>query len=306
MPSLALVVMAAGIGSRYGGLKQIAPVGPGGEIIIDYSVYDALRTGFDHVVFIIRKEMEDQFRDKVGRKIEPIVEVDYVFQSPDQLPPGFTVPEGRIKNWGTAQAVLVTRDVIQSPFVVINADDFYGRTSFEIMAGRLRELTPGPVPEYAMLGYKLVNTLSDNGHVTRGVCSMGEDGYLLDICERFQVRKIDDDVRHTEDGETWSFLPLDAPTSMNFWGFTPDLFADLELLFPDFLKKNAPTLDKFEFLIPDAIGELVREGRARVKILGTGEKWFGVTYPEDLALVQNAIAGLVRQGAYPADLWAGR
>jgi hypothetical protein len=304
MPSLALVVMAAGIGSRYGGLKQIAPVGPGGEIIIDYSVYDALRTGFDHVVFIIRKEMEDQFRDKVGRKVESVAEVDYVFQSPDQVPEGFIVPEGRIKNWGTAQAVLVTRDVVTSPFVVINADDFYGRTAFETMAGRLRKLTPGPVPEYAMLGYKLVNTLSDHGHVTRGVCSMGADGYLLDICERFQVRKIDDDVRYTEDGETWSFLPLDAPTSMNFWGFTPELFPDLELLFPDFLKKNAPSLDRFEFLIPDAVGELVREGRARVKILETAEKWFGVTYPEDLPIVQDAIAGLVRQGAYPADLWA--
>ncbi len=304
MPSLALVVMAAGIGSRYGGLKQITPVGPGGEIIIDYSVYDALQIGFDHVIFIIRKEMEDQFRDKVGLKVESAVSVDYVFQSPDQLPPGFTLPEGRIKNWGTAQAVLICRDVIGSPFVVINADDFYGRAAFKTMAGYLRSLAPGPVPEYAMLGYKLANTLSDHGHVTRGVCSLGEDGYLLDICERFQVRKIEDDIRYTEDGETWNFLPSDAPTSMNFWGFTPELFADLDRLFPDFLTKHAPTLDRSEFLIPDAVGELVREGKARVRVLETDEKWFGVTYPEDLSPVKDAVAELVRQGVYPADLWS--
>ncbi len=306
MPSLALVVMAAGIGSRYGGLKQIAPVGPAGEIIIDYSVYDALRAGFDHVVFIIRKDMEDLFRERIGKRIESAVATDYVFQSPDQLPTGFSLPEGRVKNWGTAQAILTSRDAVRSPFVAINADDFYGRTAFETMARFLRSKTQGAVPEYAMLGYKLINTLSDHGHVTRGVCSRGEDGYLLDICERFQVRKIEDDIRYTENGETWSFLPSEAPTSMNFWGFTLELFPDLEFLFPEFLQENLPTLDKFEFLIPEAIGRLVREDKARVKVLETDEKWFGVTYPGDLPLVQNAIADLVRREVYPADLWPGR
>ena len=194
MPSLALVVMAAGIGSRYGGLKQIAPVGPGGEIIIDYSVHDALRTGFDHFVFIIRRDMESPFRDKIGKRVEALAATDYVFQSPDQLPPGFDRPEGRVKNWGTAQAILASRDAVRSPFVAINADDFYGRTAFETMAGFLRSKAEGPIPEFAMIGYKLVNTLSDHGHVTRGVCRSGEDGYLLDICERFQVRKVEDDI----------------------------------------------------------------------------------------------------------------
>lgn len=305
MPSLALVVMAAGIGSRYGGLKQIAPVGPKGEIIIDYSVYDALRSGFDHVVFVIRKDMEELFREKVGHRVESVVATDYVFQSLDQLPQGFSIPEGRIKNWGTAQAVLICRDVITCPFVAINADDFYGRAAYEAMAVHLLSRIPGAVPEYAMLGYKLINTLSEHGHVARGVCSVGEDGYLLDICERLQVRKIDDEVRYTENGESWSFLSPDSPTSMNFWGFTPELFLDLALLFPQFLVENAPTLSKSEFLIPVAVGKLVREGKARVRILETEERWFGVTYPEDIPLVRGKISELIRRGVYPADLRSG-
>ena len=304
MSSLTLVVMAAGMGSRYGGLKQIEPVGDRGEILIDYSVYDALRAGFDRIVVILRRDIEKVFRETIGKNIEAAADTAYVFQSLDQLPGGFSVPEGRIKPWGTGQAVLVCREAVQTPFVAINADDFYGPTAFEAMAGQLRETAGGSGPhEYAMVGYRLVNTVSAHGRVTRGVCSMDADGYLVDIRERFNIEKSGGEIRHSEDGLTWAPLPDDAVASMNFWGFTPELFGELERLFPEFLREEARSNPKAEFLIPEAVGHLVHEGKARVKILPTQERWFGVTFPEDLPLVRTAIRGLVQKGIYPENLW---
>jgi hypothetical protein len=306
MSSLTLVVMAAGIGSRYRGLKQIDPVGPHGEIVIHYSVFDALRAGFGRVVFIIRRDFEADFRDKIGREVERLAETAYVFQSLDQVPSGFPIPEGRTKPWGTAQAILACREAVRTPFLVINADDFYGRTAFEAMAQYLRQV-PSPAggrpPEYAMIGYRLANTLSEHGHVARGVCTATEDGYLVGIRELLKVRKSPESIQHTENGTDW--LPLDGEswTSMNCWGFTPSLFAELEDRFPRFLRSIGSSLLKAEFLIPEVVGELVREGKARVRILPTRERWFGVTYPEDRPAFQAAIRDLIDKGAYPHRLW---
>lgn len=303
MPSLTLVVMAAGVGSRYGGLKQIDSFGPSGEVVMEYSVYDALRAGYDRVVFIIRKDFETQFREKLGRKIERAVDTDYVFQSIDRLPPSFTLPEGRTKPWGTAHALLACRDAVATAFTAINADDFYGPSTYEIMARYLREPGDGEF-DYAMVGYSLVNTLSEHGHVARGVCRPGPDGYLIDIRELHKIRRFPDAVKFSENGADWVPLAEDSLVSMNFWGFRPSLFDELERRFPEFLRAHADTLAKAEFLIPEAVGELVREGRARVRVLPTPERWFGVTYPEDRPVVEAAILDRVRRGIYPADLWA--
>ncbi|MFO7734244.1 MAG: nucleotidyltransferase [Candidatus Aminicenantes bacterium] len=306
MPSLTLVVMAAGIGSRYGGLKQIEPVGPGGEIVMHYSVYDALRAGFDRVVFIIRKDFEGAFRDRIGRQVERLADTAYVFQSLDQVPPGFRVPDGRTKPWGTAQAILACKEAVRTPFMAINADDFYGRTAFEAMAGYLRRIpAAGRVHEYAMVGYRLANTLSEHGHVARGVCTATEDGYLVGIRELFKVRKFPEGIKHTENGVDWTPLDGESWTSMNCWGFAPSLFVELEARFPRFLESAASSNLKAEFLIPEVVGELVREGRARVKVLPTRERWFGVTYPEDRPAFEAAVLDLIERDAYPRKLWPG-
>lgn len=306
MPSLTLVVMAAGIGSRYGGLKQIDPVGPSGEVVLDYSVFDALRAGFGRVVFIIRKDIEEAFREKIGRRIERAADTAYVFQSPDQLPPGFVVPKGRKKPWGTAQAILSCKDSVRTPFLAINADDYYGRTAFTAMAGHLgREGGEAGRHEFAMVGYRLANTLSEHGTVARGVCTATAEGYLVGIRELLKIRKSGDAVEHTENDTDW--MPLDPAswTSMNFWGFTPGLFTELEALFPEFLRANAARIEKAEFLIPEVVGTLLGAGRARVRILPTQERWFGMTYPEDRPAFRTAILGLIDSGVYPRDLWAG-
>ncbi len=306
MSSLTLVVMAAGIGSRYGGLKQIDPVGPSGEVVLDYSVFDALRAGFGRVVFIIRKDIEDAFREKIGRRIERAVDTAYVFQSIDRLPPGFAVPEGRIKPWGTAQAILSCQDSVRTPFLAINADDYYGRTAFEAMAGHLgREGGGSGRHEFAMVGYRLANTLSDHGTVARGVCTATADGYLVGIRELLKIRKFGDAVEHTENDADWMPLDPESWTSMNFWGFTPGLFVELEARFPEFLRTSAAAIQKAEFLIPEVVGALLREGRARVRILPTQERWFGVTYPEDRPAFRTAILGLIKEGVYPRGLWPG-
>ena len=306
MSSLALVVMAAGVGSRYGGLKQIDPVGPSGETVLDYSVYDALRAGFDRVVFIIRKDIEDAFREKIGRRLERAVDTAYVFQSLDQVPPGVHVPEERKKPWGTAQAILSCKDTVRTPFLATNADDYYGRTAFEAMAGYLgRETGGNGGHEFAMVGYRLANTLSEHGTVARGVCTATAEGYLVGIRELLKIRKFPDGVKHTENGVDW--IPLDPGswTSMNFWGFTTGLFAELEARFPAFLLANAAIIQKAEFLIPEVVGALLRESLARVRILPTRERWFGVTYPEDRPAFQAAILELIEAGFYPRDLWSG-
>jgi len=307
MSSLTLVVMAAGIGSRYGGLKQIDPVGPSGEVVLDYSVFDAIRAGFGRVVFIIRRDIEEAFRERIGRRIEGAAETAYVFQSPDDLPPGFALPEGRKKPWGTAHAILCARDAVEAAFLAINADDYYGRTAFAAMADFLgRDPVDGGGVEFAMVGYRLANTLSEHGTVARGVCTATADGYLVGIRELLKIRRFPDGIMHTENDAEWTPLAPDSWTSMNCWGFTPALFGELERRFPEFLRARAADIAKAEFLIPEVVGELIREKRARVKILPTRERWFGVTYPEDRPAFRQAILGLVEAGVYPRDLWAGR
>jgi len=306
MPALTLVVMAAGVGSRYGGLKQIDPVGPSGEVVLDYSVYDALRAGFDRVVFIVRGDIETAFRQRIGRRIEGAADTAYVLQSLDQVPAGFTVPEGRTKPWGTGQAILACRKAVTTPFLAVNADDYYGRTAFQAMADFLGRLPGGAsAREFGMVGYRLENTLSEHGTVARGVCEATADGYLVGIRELLKVQRFPDGIKHAED-DAWVSLDPGSWTSMNCWGFTPVLFGELERRFPEFLRKSAASSLKAEFLIPEVVGELVREGGARVRILPTRESWFGVTYPEDLPQFKAAILGLVESGVYPPDLWAGR
>jgi hypothetical protein len=307
MSSLALVVMAAGIGSRYGGLKQIDPVGPSGETVMDYSVYDALRAGFDRVVIILRKDIEGPFRERIGRRIEQAAETVYVFQSLDQVPAGFRVPDDRKKPWGTAQAILACREAVRTPFLAVNADDYYGRTAFEAMAGYLGR---GPEAnaglDFAMVGYRLANTLSEHGTVARGVCEATPDGYLVGIRELLKIRRFPDGIMHTENDVDWKPLAEASWTSMNFWGFTTGLFRELERRFPEFLRSRAADIVKAEFLIPEVVGALVREGQARVKVLPTAERWFGVTYPEDRPVFKAAILEHIEAGVYPHDLWSGR
>ena len=306
MASLTLVVMAAGIGSRYGGLKQIDPVGPSGEVVLDYSVYDALRAGFDRVVFIIRRDIEAAFRETIGRRIERAADTAYVFQSLDQVPAGWAVPPDRKKPWGTGQAILACRDAVTTPFLAVNADDYYGRTAFEAMGGFLRGLPAEvAVPEFGMVGYRLENTLSEHGTVARGVCESTADGYLVGIRELLKIKRFPDGIKHTENDADWTRLDPASWTSMNCWGFTLALFSELERRFPAFLRASGANISKAEFLIPEVVGVLVREGRARVRILPTKERWFGVTYPEDRPLFKAAILELVKAGAYPRDLWGG-
>ncbi len=305
MASLTLVVMAAGMGSRYGGLKQIDPVGPSGEVVLDYSVYDALRAGFDRVVFIIRRDIEAAFRETIGRRVEAAADTAYVLQSLDQVPPGFAVPAGRTKPWGTAQAILACQNAVTTPFLAVNADDYYGRTAFEAMAAHLGRGGAGGGGEYAMVGYRLENTLSEHGTVARGVCEATPGLELVGIRELLKIRRFPDGIKHTLDDAVWQPLDPASWTSMNFWGFTPGLFAELERLFPEFLRTNAANINKAEFLIPEVVGRLIRERRARVRILPTRERWFGMTYPEDRPLFRSAILALVEAGVYPRDLWGG-
>lgn len=303
MASTTLIVMAAGIGSRYGGLKQIDPVGPGGEKIIDYSVYDARRAGFGQVVFVIRRELEEDFREHIGRRIEDRIETAYVYQELEPLPEGFKVPETRTKPWGTAHAVAVCRDRVRTPFAVINADDFYGPSSFQALCTYLENLREEEaMREYCLVGYLLGNTLSEHGHVSRGVCEGTAEGTLREIHERVKIRKFGDKIRHTEDGKTWIDLRADSVVSMNMWGFTPSLFDELDAGFLQFLNEKGSD-PKAEYFLPERVGELVATGRARVRILPTEERWFGITYVEDKPFVEKAILDLVEQGVYPPYLW---
>jgi hypothetical protein len=297
--------MAAGIGSRYGGLKQIDPVGPSGEIIIDYSIYDALRAGFGKIVFIVRRDIEEVFREKIGRNIERRAEVAYVFQELSDLPAGFRVPEGRTKPWGTGHAVLSCREAVGENFGVINADDFYGSGSYKILADFLRSAADaGGKGDYGLVGYTLWNTLSDHGHVARGVCAADAAGFLTEIHERTRIQKFGAEARFSEDdGKSWTTVQREAPVSMNMWGFTPGYIENLARRFPAWLKANG-TAAKTEFYVPVTVGEMVREGLARVKVLPTPERWFGVTYREDAPTVKTAVLELVRRGLYPERLWS--
>mgnify|MGYP006296084589 CR=1 FL=1 len=299
-----LVVMAAGIGSRYGGLKQIDPVGPNGEIIIDYSIFDALRAGFEKVVFIIRRDIEEAFREKIGQNIEKQIETAYVFQELDDLPEGFAVPANRTKPWGTGHAVLCAADEISAPCAVINADDFYGASSFQVLSEYLQSAGDvNGVYDYSMVGFVLGNTLTDHGYVARGVCSVSDDGTLANIVERTRIEKSGAGARFSEDeGQSWIDIDPDSIVSMNMWGFTPSILTELKERFPKFLEANIEK-PKAEFFIPTVVNELLDEGKATVKVLKTDEKWLGVTYQEDRPAVQEAIRQKVTKGIYPECLW---
>lgn len=296
--SPALLVLAAGMGSRYGGLKQIDPVGPAGETIIDYSIFDALRAGFGKLVFVIRKDIEQQFREIVGTRFEKRVAVDYVFQALEDIPSRFTVPAGRTKPWGTTQAILLAADAIHEPFAAINADDFYGADAYRSLAG---QLTSGS-QDYSMVGFVLRNTLSDFGSVARGVCQVSADGYLEHIAELTKVERDGNGARNTDAAGTATKLTGDEPVSMNYWGFTPQVFDQLRENFEKFLESSGTDL-KSECYIPNTVGELVRAGQARVKVLHSRDSWFGVTYREDRPRVVESIRGLIAKGLYPEKLW---
>lgn len=298
-----LVVMAAGIGSRYGGLKQIDPVGPSGEIVIDYSIYDAIKAGFKKVVFIIRKDIEQVFREKVGSTIEKQVETEYAFQELDKLPAGYEVPAGRTKPWGTGHAVLCAKDTVDGPFAAINADDFYGADSFRALGDYLRSVESNqPVYPFSMVGYVLANTLTEHGHVARGVCTTNAEGYLETVVERTKIQKFDDGVKFTEDGENWEVIDPQSVVSMNMWGFTKEYMDELEARFPKFLDENINT-PKSEFFVPFVVNDLIQEGKAKVKVLECKERWYGVTYQEDKPQLKQAILDKVEAGIYPRNLW---
>ena len=298
-----LVVLAAGMGSRYGGLKQVDPVGPSGEAILDYSVFDAERAGFGKVVFVIRKDFEDEFKEKVGRKYEGVLPVDYCYQDLNDLPAPFTVPEGRAKPWGTAHAIRSARAVVKEPFAAINADDFYGRDAFARLAAFLQApaAADGKL-HFAMVGYKLDLTLSDNGSVARGICKV-ENGMLSAVTEMTKLVRVPGGAENREDEANPVSLTGEERVSMNLWGFTPELFDALEARFPVWLSKNG-SQPKTEWYIPFVVDEMIHEGAADVAVLPTESRWFGVTYREDKPVVTDAIAKLVAAGEYPAKLFA--
>ena len=296
MQKTALVIMAAGIGSRFGkGIKQLAPVGPCGEIIMDYSIHDALEAGFNKVVFIIRKDLEEEFRRVIGERIEKITEVEYVFQELDDLPEGFTKPADRTKPWGTGQAVLAAKKVIKTPFIVINADDYYGREGFQAIHEYL--MNGG---KSCMAGFVLSNTLSDNGGVTRGICKMDENGNLTEIVETKNIVKTADGAE--ADGVT---VDVNSLVSMNMWGLTPGFLDVLEKGFKEFFDKEVPSNPlKAEYLIPVFIGELLEQGKMSVKVLKTNDTWYGMTYHEDVASVKDSFRKMQENGVYKADLFS--
>ena len=307
MKETALVIMAAGIGSRFGGgIKQLEPVGPGGEIIMDYSIYDALKAGFDKIVFIIRRDLEKDFREVIGNRIEKVARVEYAFQELGDLPEGFSVPEGRKKPWGTGQAVLSIKGLVDGPFLVINADDYYGKEGFQkihdYMVNHMKE--DGDVYDMCMGGFILRNTLSDNGTVTRGVCTLDGDGSLKEVTETYEIRMEADGSMKAQDeqGNPVQVNP-DQHVSMNMWGLPAAFLKELEKGFPEFLENLKEGDIKSEYLLPKIIDKLVKAGKARVAVLETKDKWFGVTYKEDKETVVEAIRSLIAEGAYPERLY---
>jgi dTDP-glucose pyrophosphorylase len=295
--NLSLLVLAAGMGSRFGGLKQVVPVGPAGETIIDYSIYDAARAGFDRLVFVIRRDIEEDFKRIVGGRFAGRMAVDYVFQELDSLPASFRVPPGRKKPWGTGHAILMAAEAIRGPFAVINGDDFYGAGSFRELAAHLGGDKPGP----AMVGFVLQNTLSEFGSVSRGVCEITPDGYLKNVTELTRIEKDGDHARNTDSQGRVQALTGQEIVSMNMWGFTPSIFDHLREQFCAFLQKTGPD-EKSEFYIPTAVNELIGAGRGRLKVLRSPDAWLGVTYREDAARAAEAVRQLIAAGQYPAKL----
>lgn len=294
-----LLVLAAGMGSRYGGLKQIEPVGPSGEAIIDYSIYDALRAGFGKLVFVIRKDIEGPFKEFIGARFEKRIPVEYVFQELDRIPSGFSVPAGRTKPWGTTQAVLMTEGVINEPFAMINADDFYGAESYRVLAQHLKSGSE----DYAMVGFVLRNTLSDFGTVARGVCQVNDDGYLKGIVELTSIARDGNQAKNTDSEGKVTILTGDEPVSMNYWGFTPRIFGQLREHFKKFLEANGTDLKK-ECYIPSTVNDILVAGQGKVKVLHSNDPWFGVTYRQDHAHVVNSVKQLIQKGTYPERLWS--
>lgn len=299
-----LVIMAAGMGSRYGGLKQIDPVDEQGHIIMDFSIYDAKRAGFEKVIFIIKKENEADFKEAVGNRTAENMEVSYVFQDLYNIPEGFEVPEGRVKPWGTAHAVLSCIDEIDGPFAVINADDYYGRDAFKVIYDYLSTHEDDDKYRYTMVGYRLENTVTDNGHVARGVCDTNADGELIRITERTRIEKRDAKIAYSEDdGATWIPVPGDTLVSMNMWGFSRSILDEIKAGFPAFLEEGiANNPMKCEYFLPTVVSNLLGEGRATVAVLASADKWYGVTYKEDKPVVVAAIKRMKEEGIYPEKL----
>ncbi|MCQ2347920.1 MAG: nucleotidyltransferase [Paludibacteraceae bacterium] len=295
-----LFILAAGMGSRYGGLKQIDGLGPNGETIMDYSVFDALRAGFGKIVFVIRKDFEDDFRKVVLSKYADKVPCEVCFQSLDKVPAGCSYNQERTKPWGTNHAVLMAKDVIKEPFAVINADDFYGKESYEVLADFLKNME-GKQGQYCMVGYRIQNTLSENGSVSRGVCATDANGFLTDVVERTQIEKKNGAIVYTENGVD-TIVPENTPVSMNMWGFTPEYFGYVEEAFKLFLQQNGQELKK-EFYIPTLVNDLIVAGKATCKVLDTPARWFGVTYAEDRPQFILKINELINKGVYPAKLF---
>lgn len=300
-----LVIMAAGMGSRYGGLKQIDPVDKEGHIIMDFSMYDAKKAGFEKVVFIIKRENEKDFREAVGDRISQYMEVVYVFQEIENLPKGYTVPEGRVKPWGTGHAILSCIDVVDGPFAVINADDYYGAEAFKLIYDHLASHEDDDKYRYTMVGYRLGNTVTDNGHVARGICDMNDKGELVAIHERTRIEKREGSIAYTEDdGASWVSVPEETIVSMNMWGFTESILKELKERFAAFLDKGiAGNPQKCEYFLPAVVSELLEEDKATVAVLKSADKWYGVTYKEDKPVVVAAIQKLKDDGLYPEKLW---
>ncbi len=301
-----LVVMAAGMGSRYGGLKQIDPVGTCGEAILDYSLFDAHQAGFETAVIIIKEAIREEFMATVGARLEKCpLEIRYAYQELEKLPAGYAVPEGRVKPWGTSHAVLCAKEAIDgAPFAVINADDYYGRSAFRTVYDALCQARDGEKLDYCMVGYRLDMTVTDHGSVARGVCKADEKGLLTHIDERTRIEKREGGIAFTEDGENWTELAPDTVVSMNLWGFTPSLLEQIDLAFPAFLDKALATNPmKGEYLLPVLVSDLIQAGKAQVKVLQSADKWYGVTYAADKPLVQAAIREMTEAGKYPNGLW---
>lgn len=300
-----LVIMAAGMGSRYGGLKQIDPVDEEGHIIMDFSMYDARRAGFEKVVFIIKRENESDFREAVGKRIEKYMEVSYAYQDLENLPEGYEAPEGRVKPWGTAHAVLSCMDQVHGPFAVINADDYYGREAFQLIYDYLSTHKDDEKYRYTMVGYKLGNTVTDNGHVARGICDMDANGELVGIHERTRIEKRNDGIAYTEDdGATWVPVGADTTVSMNMWGFTRSILDEIRDRFPAFLDEGLKSNPmKCEYFLPAVVSSLLEEDRAAAAVLKSADKWYGVTYKEDKPIVVAALRKMKEEGLYPEHLW---
>ena len=301
-----LVVMAAGMGSRYGGLKQIDPVGSQGEAILDFSLFDAHEAGFETAVIIIKEAIREDFMATVGKRLEKCpMEIRYAYQELDKLPAGYTVPANRTKPWGTCHAVLCAKDVIDgAPFAVINADDYYGKSAYKVIYDALCAAEDGEKFDYCMVGYLLGNTVTDNGSVARGICQANEEGYLTQVVERTRIEKYEGGIHFTEDGETWTDVTADTIVSMNMWGFTPSFLSELEARFPSFLDTLAvKNPEKAEYFLPLAVEDLLRENKATVKVLQSPDKWYGVTYAADKPMVVAALKEKTAEGLYPDGLW---